>query len=100
VWGWAECIVLDSSRALQESGDGQAARAAGTLDDNKVCELHEVVVGKAPGRRDLTQNTLYKSVGTGLQDLAVAYRAYLLASARGLGHHLADYQAVKHTALD
>ncbi len=100
VWAWADRIVLDTRRALDESGDGIAARQAGTLDEGKVAELHEVIAGTAPGRRHPDERTLYKSVGSGLQDLAVAWRAYELAVARGIGRRADDHLSVKRTALD
>ena len=70
---------------LTESGDGIAATQAGTLDAAKVAELHEVVSGRAPGRASAAEITLYKSIGTGLQDVAVAHAVYRQALARGPG---------------
>jgi ornithine cyclodeaminase/alanine dehydrogenase-like protein (mu-crystallin family) len=41
---------------------------------------------------------LFKSVGSGLQDLAVAYRVYRLALAQGAGRPFEPFQKVKLTA--
>jgi ornithine cyclodeaminase/alanine dehydrogenase len=95
VFSFAERIVLDSRRVLTESGDGIAATQAGTLDAAKVAELHEVVSGRAPGRASAAENTLYKSIGTGLQDVAVAHAVYRQALARGLGRRVEAFQSVK-----
>jgi ornithine cyclodeaminase/alanine dehydrogenase len=94
VWAFADRIVIDSRHVLEESGDGIAAREANAIDERKVTELHEVVAGKMPGRTLGDQTTLYKSVGLGLHDVAVAFRIYRQARARGLGRHVEDFQAV------
>ncbi len=95
VWACADRIVLDTRRLLDESGDALAAREAGTVDERKIVELQDVVTGRAPGRESAGETTLYKSVGTALQDVAVAYHAYRQARARGLGREVPDYQSVK-----
>jgi alanine dehydrogenase len=87
----ADRIVLDTRRLLHESGDALAAREAGTIDETNICELSAVVAGTTPGRTDAHQVTLYKSVGTGLQDVAAAYRIYQTARERKLGAEAADF---------
>ena len=94
VWTFADRIVIDSRHVLEESGDGIAAREANALDEGKVAELHDVVAGTRPGRTDATQTTLYKSVGLGLHDVAVAFRIFRQARARGLGRDIDDFQAL------
>jgi ornithine cyclodeaminase/alanine dehydrogenase-like protein (mu-crystallin family) len=49
---------------------------------------------KAPSRAG---STLFKSVGSGVQDLAVAHRVYRLALAQGLGTSFAPFQKIKLT---
>ena len=95
VWRRADRIVLDTQRLLHESGDALAAEQAGALDRSKIVELHEVVAGTAEGRSGPGQTTLYKSVGTGLQDVACAYHVYLAARERGLGTELPAFQTAK-----
>jgi alanine dehydrogenase len=95
VWEFADRIVLDTRRLLDESGDALAAREAGAVDERKIAELQDVVTQRAPGRESAGETTLYKSVGTALQDVAVAYRAYQQARARGVGREVPDYQSVK-----
>jgi ornithine cyclodeaminase/alanine dehydrogenase len=95
VWSAADRIVVDTRRLLQESGDGIAAVEAGTVTPERVIELQDVVAGKAPGRGGADETTLYKSVGTALQDVAVAHRAYQQARAKGLGREMPDFESVK-----
>jgi ornithine cyclodeaminase/alanine dehydrogenase len=96
VWSVAHRVVLDTRKLLEESGDAIAARQAGSLDETKVVELHDVVAGRAAGRTHAAETTLYKSVGTGIQDVAVAYRVFQQARAKGLGHEVADFQSARH----
>lgn len=94
VWAQADDIVVDTRRALHESGDCIAATAAGALDTARVRELQDVMGAKAPSRAG---STLFKSVGSGVQDLAVAHRVYRLALAQGLGTSFAPFQKIKLT---
>jgi len=91
VWRRADRIALDTLRLLHESGDALAAEQAGTLDRSRIVELHQVVAGQAVGRGSPNQTTLYKSVGTGLQDIAAASRIYQRAREQGLGCEMADF---------
>jgi ornithine cyclodeaminase/alanine dehydrogenase len=95
VWSFADRIVVDTRRLLQESGDGIAASQAGAIHEAKVCELYEVVTGRTLGRSKSHEATLYKSIGTGLQDVAVASCIYRQALARGLGRVMEPCQAPK-----
>lgn len=80
-------VIVDSvATTLTESGDTLLAVADGaiTTDDVRV-ELGDVLTGRAPGRRDEHDITLYNSVGIGLQDLAAARLVIDKARAEGLG---------------
>src|SRR5579859_494347 len=90
VWQAADRIVMDTRRLLHESGDAIVAREAGAIDETKLCEINQLVGGSARGRTDARQITLYKSVGTGLQDVATAYRIYQTALVRKLGTESAE----------
>jgi ornithine cyclodeaminase/alanine dehydrogenase-like protein (mu-crystallin family) len=57
---------------LQEAGEIVGAVRAGLIDANAVRELGEVVIGRAPGRTSSEEITVYKSVGNGTQDAALA----------------------------
>jgi ornithine cyclodeaminase len=95
VWAFADCVIVDSRRLLTESGDGIAATQAGTIKDGKVSELYEVVAGRVSGRAEPLESALYKSIGTGLQDVAVASRIYRQAVAKGLGRTMEPCQLAK-----
>ncbi|MBN9370677.1 MAG: ornithine cyclodeaminase [Hydrogenophaga sp. SCN 70-13] len=58
-------------QTLQEAGDLVLA-APGALDPARIVELGELVAGLKPGRQDAQAVTLYKSVGVGLEDVALA----------------------------
>jgi len=57
---------------LLESGEIVRAIRAGLVDEAAVRELGEVVLGVAPGRTSPDDITIYKSVGNGTQDAALA----------------------------
>ena len=85
----AGVVVVDSiEQSRQEAGDlilafaGDAARWGG------VVELPQVVAGKARGRENDAQITLFKSNGIAAWDIAVAVRVFQLAQQRKLGREL------------
>jgi len=61
----AHVFVDSREAALRESGDVIAARS-------EVTEIGAVVAGAAPGRRNDTEITLFKSVGVAVEDVAAA----------------------------
>jgi ornithine cyclodeaminase/alanine dehydrogenase-like protein (mu-crystallin family) len=69
----ATLIVVDSARAVEEAGDLQAAVRLSAAPDSKQASLASLVAGKAlvPSGR-----VVFKSVGSALQDLALATRYY------------------------
>jgi ornithine cyclodeaminase len=59
--------------AMKEAGDILQPLKNGTLKENEVRgDLFDLCRGKAPTRRDPTDITFFKSVGTALEDLAAA----------------------------
>lgn len=78
-FGGARLVVVDSQRAVEEAGDLQAAVKAGAAPAEKQVTLAQLVAGSAAvpaqGR------VVFKSVGTALQDLALAARYYELLGA-------------------
>jgi len=85
----ADHVVCDSLEACQlEAGDFAPAIQDGSLDWSRVHELSDVVVGRETGRALPEDITLFKSVGLGLEDLAVAVRIYQRARLEGLGRPL------------
>jgi ornithine cyclodeaminase/alanine dehydrogenase-like protein (mu-crystallin family) len=85
VWRRADVAGVDDREHVLESGDGAAALASGAKTAEDLVELWELVGGRRPGRQDAEQITLFKSVGTALQDLCLATAIYQKARARGLG---------------
>ncbi|HEX6025599.1 MAG TPA: ornithine cyclodeaminase family protein [Solirubrobacter sp.] len=80
-FGRAELVVLDTLDAPAESGDLQAAAREGHWDERKVRSLADVLTD-APRVAGMT---VFKSVGTGLQDVVAAKAVYEEALERGLG---------------
>jgi len=85
----ADHIVCDSIDACRiEAGDFVASLTDGSLDWSRVRELSDVVVGQETGRATSQDITLFKSVGLGLEDLAVAVRVFQRAQSEGIGQAL------------
>lgn len=82
----ADHIVCDSREACQlEAGDFVPALEAGQLEWSRVHELGEVLTGRQTGRAHPEDITLFKSVGLGLEDLAVAVAIVAKAKGEGMG---------------
>jgi ornithine cyclodeaminase len=72
----ASRIVLDwAPQTLREAGDLMQAQP-GCLAPGKMADLAELVSGRKPGRTGDDEITIYKAVGVGLQDVALAGLAY------------------------
>jgi ornithine cyclodeaminase/alanine dehydrogenase len=85
----ADVIIADVlHEVLHETGDLLAAAADGIDAAAKTASLADLVGGRHPGRERDDQIALYKSVGAGIQDLAVASMAAEQAAKLGLGAHL------------
>lgn len=79
-------IVVESIEQCQlEAGDLFVPIDAGHLHWNQVHELSEVVLGSYPGRVSDDEINLFKSVGLGLQDMALAALIYDAARRAGAG---------------
>ncbi|MDM0077925.1 ornithine cyclodeaminase family protein [Variovorax sp. J2P1-59] len=63
------------TQSLREAGELVQA-AEGVLPEEKIVELAELVTGQVRGRRTLDDITVYKSVGVGLEDVALAGLAW------------------------
>jgi len=57
---------------LEEAGEVVQAMRGGFIEAAAVHELGEVVLSRVPGRRSADEITIYKSVGNGTQDAALA----------------------------
>jgi len=86
VIGRCSVVTVDSKdQARLEAGDFTQALEEGTLHWSDVRELGQVVVGRYNGRPHAEDITLFKSLGIGLEDVAVAGKVYTLAHSAGLG---------------
>jgi ornithine cyclodeaminase/alanine dehydrogenase-like protein (mu-crystallin family) len=93
----ANKIVVDSiEQSKIEAGDLIQAFGENQSRWNEVQELSQIVAGKAPGRTNHDQITLFKSNGIATWDLAAAVRAYEMAVARGMGKTIPLWDAKKH----
>jgi alanine dehydrogenase len=87
----AERILVDTYIGVkEESGDSIAALAAGTWDDSRIIELPQVLDG-ATARDSDAQITLFKSVGSGVQDVMAGFAVYEQAQRLGLGSNIPDF---------
>ena len=92
-------VVCDSVHlVLDEAGDAYRAIVENGFDRNRAEELSAVVTGRADGRVRAEEITLFKSVGTGAQDLAVASHLLDLAAAAGVGTVVGDVNSIKPVA--
>jgi len=92
----AERIVVDSKvQVEEESGDVRAAIGEGQYERDKVVELKDVLVGKAKGRTSAQQITLFKSVGTAVQDVMAGFVVYEEAVRQGRGQDIGEFLDLK-----
>ena len=83
-------IVVDSiEQSKMEAGDLLLAWTASQWDDPRLVELKDVVAGKARGRENPDQITLFKSIGLALEDVAAAGYVYERALEAGIGRSMA-----------
>jgi ornithine cyclodeaminase/alanine dehydrogenase-like protein (mu-crystallin family) len=69
----AAAIRVDHRQScLEEAGEIVQAVRAGFIQAGAICELGEVVLGRVPGRTSPEDITVYKAVGNGTQDAALA----------------------------
>jgi len=82
----ADVIVADVPEEVAgETGDMIAAREAGVASAGKLPPLAAVVRGTRAVRQGSDNIVLFKSVGSGLQDIAVSEMCYAKARAAGVG---------------
>jgi ornithine cyclodeaminase/alanine dehydrogenase-like protein (mu-crystallin family) len=82
-------IAVDSKeQARLEAGDLVQALEEGAIQWSDVRELGQIIVGRFPGRPHPHDVTLFKSVGIGIEDVAVAARVYAKARAEQIGREI------------
>jgi ornithine cyclodeaminase len=66
-------VYVDTSQAIKEAGDITQPLASGILTEKMIAgDLAELTQGRVHGRSFYNQITLFKSVGTAIEDLAAA----------------------------
>jgi alanine dehydrogenase len=82
----ANVVTIDSKdQGRLEAGDLVAALDQGVLEWIDIAELGRVVAMRSPGRQSAEDITLFKSLGIGLEDIAVAIKVYQKAKEAGVG---------------
>jgi ornithine cyclodeaminase/alanine dehydrogenase-like protein (mu-crystallin family) len=83
----AAALFADSRESvLAESGDFRLAAADGAIGPDHIrAEIGEVLTGRAPGRADDDEVTVFESLGLAVEDLAAATLAYRKAAGLGTG---------------
>jgi ornithine cyclodeaminase/alanine dehydrogenase-like protein (mu-crystallin family) len=72
--------------ALAEAGDILIPLRQGVIQRKDIwAELGEIITGKKPARTSAREKTLFKSVGLGIQDAAVAKLVFEKAQSLGVG---------------
>jgi alanine dehydrogenase len=94
-WRKAAVVAVDDRAHAFESGDGRSATASGAFDAEQAVELWELVSRQKRGRSTDRDITLFKSVGTALQDLAVARAIYRRARQKGVGRDLGQFPKMR-----
>ena len=84
-----DLIVCDAvEEVIEETGDMIAAKAAGLDFEDKMISLSDLISGSADARVGQAKLRMFKSVGAGVQDIAIAELAFERALARGLATEL------------
>lgn len=85
----ANVVTIDSKdQGRLEAGDLVAALDQGVIEWIDIAELGRVVAMRTPGRQSAKDITLFKSLGIGLEDIAVAKKVYDKAKEAGVGRWL------------
>jgi ornithine cyclodeaminase/alanine dehydrogenase-like protein (mu-crystallin family) len=89
VFRQATLVSVDSKeQARLEAGDFVEPLKAGVLQWSEVRDFAPLLVGRYPGRESPDDVTVFKSLGLGIQDIALAVKVVELAKQQGLGREL------------
>ena len=83
-------VIAVDSREQSKLESGDLIQVFGQDDKrwNRVAEMADIVGGKAPGRTNPEQITLFKSNGIAIEDIVVAGQIYELARQRKIGREI------------
>jgi len=91
--GRCDVIAADSvEQSKIEAGDLIQAFGLDVSRWAGVRELADIVAGKAPGRTNQDQITLFKSNGVAIEDVVLGGRIYEIARERGMGREIPMWQ--------
>ncbi|MGH7906282.1 MAG: ornithine cyclodeaminase family protein [Candidatus Binataceae bacterium] len=89
-------IVVDSLHQVkEESGDVAVAVKENKFPAGKVFEMKDVIGGRVPGRANPKEITLFKSVGTAVQDVMAGFAVYEEAVRQKRGRDIGEFLSVK-----
>lgn len=92
----ADRIVVDNRAGVEkESGDVVQAKSENKYPAENVAELQDLAAGRIKARQTPEEITLFKSVGTAVQDIMAGLAVYQEAVRLGLGHDLGDFPEAK-----
>ena len=91
VWTKCDVIAFDDRGHALESGDGVSAVAGGFLVPDRTAEIWEILNKSKHGRQNSREITLFKAVGTGLQDVSLAAAIYSKAKNLGIGKDIGAF---------
>ena len=84
-----QVVSVDSKeQAKLEAGDFVEPIKQGALQWADVFEFAPLLVGRYPGRETPDDVTLFKSLGLGVEDIALAVKVVELAKQQGLGREI------------
>lgn len=79
-------MVIDDLHQAEGGGEINVALSRGELEVGDLhASLGEIIAGRAPGRENEDEITVFDSTGLAIQDVAVARIVYEAALGRGLG---------------
>jgi alanine dehydrogenase len=85
----AQLVTVDSKeQAKVEAGDFVAALKEGVLQWSNILDYPHILTGRYPGRESPQDITVFKSLGLGVEDIAVGMKVLEVAKAQGLGRDL------------
>jgi ornithine cyclodeaminase/alanine dehydrogenase-like protein (mu-crystallin family) len=85
----ANVVAVDSKeQAKTESGDFVAALNGGVLNWADVRDLAPLLLGRYPGRESPQDVTVFKSLGLGIEDIALAARVVEMARKQNVGREI------------
>jgi ornithine cyclodeaminase/alanine dehydrogenase-like protein (mu-crystallin family) len=85
----ATLVTVDSKdQARMEAGDFIAGLREGVLHWATIPDFPHVLVGRYPGRKTPRDITVFKSLGLGIEDIAVAMKLVEKAREAGIGQEL------------